>query len=230
MVNKAFSLAETLITLTIIGIIAALTMPNLITKYQKHSTLQQFKKIYSVLMNAYQLSVRENGSPTEWYGFNTNPLPNGESSESKVMASYFLPYLKIAKNCEASRGECFASKIYAKNKKDTSYMDMCAKYNVVLDDGTSLAFCDNSNYWTIMADLNGAKKGPNTLGNDIFLFALDYRKNGEFIPYNFFYYSRNGMVSTGNDACSLNDRSTAGMCCSALIVIDGLQMKNDYPW
>ena len=47
-----FTLAEVLITLGIIGVVAAMTMPSLITKYQKQVAVEQYKKIYSILKNA----------------------------------------------------------------------------------------------------------------------------------------------------------------------------------
>ena len=50
--KKAFTLAEVLITLTIIGVIAAITIPNLMQKYTKHQYVVGLKKAYSELSNA----------------------------------------------------------------------------------------------------------------------------------------------------------------------------------
>ena len=47
--KKAFTLAEVLITLGIIGVVAAITIPGLITKYQKLATVVKLKKVYSQL-------------------------------------------------------------------------------------------------------------------------------------------------------------------------------------
>ena len=55
----AFTLAEVLITLGIIGVVAALTMPTLITKYQKKATAAKLKNAYSTLQNAVLMSSRE---------------------------------------------------------------------------------------------------------------------------------------------------------------------------
>lgn len=51
--NKAFTLSETLITLGIIGVVAALTMPAVITNYQKKQTSAQLKKAYSTFAQAW---------------------------------------------------------------------------------------------------------------------------------------------------------------------------------
>ena len=58
----AFTLAEVLITLGIIGVVAAMTIPNLMTAYQKQQTEARLKQAYSVLTNAVRLSESENGN------------------------------------------------------------------------------------------------------------------------------------------------------------------------
>lgn len=59
-----FTLAEVLITLGIIGIVAAITIPNLITNYQKHVTVTKLQRAISVLNQAYKLSFDEVGEPS----------------------------------------------------------------------------------------------------------------------------------------------------------------------
>ncbi|MDR1168674.1 MAG: prepilin-type N-terminal cleavage/methylation domain-containing protein, partial [Heliobacteriaceae bacterium] len=66
MKSKAFTLAEVLITLGIIGVVASLTMPTLIQDYQEKATVVKLKKIYSMLSQAYQSASMENGDPTNW--------------------------------------------------------------------------------------------------------------------------------------------------------------------
>jgi len=61
MKNKAFSLAEVLITLGIIGVVAAITIPTLMVNFQKEKTVIKLKKAYSTLYNVYNLSVSHNG-------------------------------------------------------------------------------------------------------------------------------------------------------------------------
>ena len=47
--KKAFTLAEVLITLTIIGVIAALTIPNLVQSWRKHERISEIKTAYSII-------------------------------------------------------------------------------------------------------------------------------------------------------------------------------------
>ena len=58
---KGFTLAEVLITLGIIGIIAAMTLPTVIQKYRKQEVETKLAKFYSVMNQALKLSISENG-------------------------------------------------------------------------------------------------------------------------------------------------------------------------
>lgn len=64
--NSAFTLAEVLITLGIIGIVASLTLPSLIQKYHEKQRVVQLKKAYSVLQNAFLMAKDEYGEITDW--------------------------------------------------------------------------------------------------------------------------------------------------------------------
>ncbi len=57
---KGFTFAEVLITLGVIGIVAALTLPSVIQNYQKKVTVERLKKTYSTLAQAIQMSVKDN--------------------------------------------------------------------------------------------------------------------------------------------------------------------------
>ena len=78
--KAAFTLAEVLITLGIIGVVAAMTIPTLIANYQEKVTITRLKEAYSMLSQAYQFAVNENGSPV-------------------AMANYFKPYLRLSADC-----------------------------------------------------------------------------------------------------------------------------------
>ncbi|MBP3923664.1 type II secretion system protein [bacterium] len=65
-VKHAFTLAEVLITLGIIGIVAAMTLPSLVQKYKEKQRVTQLKKAYSVLNQAFLMAVNDYGTPDEW--------------------------------------------------------------------------------------------------------------------------------------------------------------------
>lgn len=79
--NFAFTLAEILITLGIIGVVAAITLPALIHQHQKMVLKQQFKKSYSMIQQAYQKVYADLGSNYECYYWDTNPYGNSVCTE-----------------------------------------------------------------------------------------------------------------------------------------------------
>lgn len=61
--KRGFTLAEVLITLGIIGVVAAITIPNLMTHFQQEQTVTKLKKAYSVINQAYKSSLMKSESP-----------------------------------------------------------------------------------------------------------------------------------------------------------------------
>lgn len=58
----AFTLAEVLITLGIIGVVAAITLPILIQKYQKQVWVNQLKKSVSTWDNGFKMMLADAGT------------------------------------------------------------------------------------------------------------------------------------------------------------------------
>ena len=88
---KGFTLAEILITLGIIGVVAAITIPGLITNYQKRSTATQLKKAYSLLVNASRQAIADDDltyNPPEVYD-----VALGSHDKYGIFATYFAPYM-----------------------------------------------------------------------------------------------------------------------------------------
>ncbi len=70
--NSSFTLAEVLITLGIIGVVAAMTLPALIQKQNEKATVVQLKKAYSMLSQAVLAEIAENGTVDNWNLGNTD--------------------------------------------------------------------------------------------------------------------------------------------------------------
>lgn len=64
--QKAFTLAEVLITLAIIGVVAAVTMPTLIQQYKERETVARVNQFYSMFSQAYQMAILEHGTFDQW--------------------------------------------------------------------------------------------------------------------------------------------------------------------
>ena len=99
-VKKGFTLAEVLITLGIIGIIAALTLPNVISNYRKKVVETRLAKFYSVINQAIKMSETVNG-PKEswywWYGLDNNSGKNEGVLLSEWFDIYLKPYIKYVR-------------------------------------------------------------------------------------------------------------------------------------
>ncbi|MBR1753849.1 type II secretion system protein [bacterium] len=176
---KAFTLAEVLITLGVIGVVAALTIPTLMQKMDERETVSKVQKIYSTLTNAIKLAEAEHGDVKTW-GTDTNAEYDGKFGMDlgqEPSTFYLLDNLKIIKECSGSN--CFAD----------SYTDAWGNpnnpdpnYSFLLADGTIIGVEGDvfSDFWV---DLNG-KKGPNKYGADIFRFHSggydSYVKNKQF--------------------------------------------------
>lgn len=164
----AFTLAEVLITLGVIGVVAAMTMPTLIQNNQEKVTVTRLKKVYSVLSQAYISASSENINIQEW-GLGEEFSKDG----AQAIADKMLPYLKISKNCGFETG-CFPKNgIYKYFSGEGWYtIDSSSRaYRFILADGTLVAIESYGTQGKIFVDINGFK-GPNQDGKDLFSFWL----------------------------------------------------------
>ena len=213
----AFTLAEVLITLGIIGVVAAMTLPTVIQNYQKQETVTRLKSTYSILNQVYKISIAENGEPENW-------VPVGEISVEEYFNKYFKPYIKILKMCETYKDCGYKTQTPWIMLEGSQSQTSIGKYDnwvtCVLPNGTVILYMSfiNENHAETthtIVDLNGAK-GPNRFGRDVFRF--DRIKNIGFVP--------SGYNSTNID-CT---KTTSGAGCAAKIMKDNWQISDDYPW
>ena len=162
----AFTLAEVLVTLGIIGVVSAMTVPTLMQNYQRQSYVTQLHKVYNELSQAlvrYQtdrnaVNLREAGM-TSYDAF-------GEFQQN---------YFKIVKDCGNSSAPCFASSYKKLSGSNSNFK--CYKYCMVLASGASVGLADLENGIFLFAvDVNGTK-GPNIFGRDAFSLFI-YTSNG----------------------------------------------------
>ena len=173
--KAAFTLAEVLITLGIIGVVAAMTMPSLIQNYQEKATVTKLKKCYSLVSQAYVSILNDEGG--------SDTLQAGDDLE---MMEKFGKYLKYQKTCGRNKG-CFPNVTY-KSVTGNGYNkwedDTTDRSRAILTDGTLIMFNKsamwggnegNYLYAQIYVDINGCK-GPNQLGRDFFYFYISPEK------------------------------------------------------
>jgi len=235
--KNGFTLAEVLITLGIIGVVAALTIPTLINNTQKQDTISKYKKIYSTLTQAVKLSSVDNGDVDNWDWSYTSYDPTG--TNLTFMNTYLAPYLLITKAC-TNNGGCWAT-IYEPNGTNIrSSVDSDVNYlKYVLADGTTIGLIFRGDKSIeIIADTNGPK-APNIMGKDAFRFILLNKASssgeastsvGGLFPCG---YGKNITSGTSYNAygCSKSLSSgSAGDFCGIKLIRDGYEIKSDYPW
>ena len=165
----AFTLAETLIVMGIIGVVAALTLPNLNSSTGDKEKVAKVKKIYSNLQDAYGRAIAVYGKDS----FAPTPAIAGER-----LSDFF----KITKTCGLNnQANCFAK--YNNYDEDL--------YTIILADGTSVGILPSDVY----IDIDGPNKGPNTAGKDVFAFHLNAEQS-EVTPYGSIDFS-NTLLTSG---------------------------------
>lgn len=108
MTKMAFTLAEVLITLGIIGVVAALTMPALISNHQDKVKITKLKKAFSVLSNAYIQTQAKYGDIENWTDvdletfIDTRPLSQQLSNDIGYKFAEIIRYDKICTNLDDS--------------------------------------------------------------------------------------------------------------------------------
>ncbi len=232
MSKQAFTLAEVLITLAIIGVVAALTIPTVVRNYQKHQTVVRLKKTYSALANTTNLAIAEHG-PIEGWEINEG----GDGGAKNFADKYVIPYLKVSKNCGVkTTGDCEFKWSYLDKSVSGSFGSGYTRF--YLNDGTFVAVSifentDTDKRMYITINLNGQKQ-PNTYGKDIYCFSYLIKSASESgkayvgkIFANGISRERNLLVSEGKWDCN---RKSTGFYCTALIIKDGWQIADDYPW
>jgi len=233
--SAAFTLAEVLIALAIIGVIAAITIPSIVANHKKRTLETQFAKTYRNLMQMINLAQAEHGSFDTWEW----PTAKYESTDGKdeFVQKYFLPYLNVAKFCPAVTPEgCFATgDLKRLNGTTEKNFNGRTLPKAVLADGTSVQFniipsnttINNARKMAIELDVNGFKP-PNTVGYDVFAFNL--YTNAQFAPHGAYQNKLDTetqalILKTTeeiNEDCSKNGN---GWDCSARIINEGFKIN-----
>ena len=215
---KAFTLAEVLITLVIIGVIAAITVPTIIQNTEKQEFVTALKKSNSVLKQAFISIARNSGYPLGDYEFYNDANFLDE----------FGNVVNVVKKCN-TQAECFSTKLYGGNTEYKNLNNTPANTYNTWSDGKSLITADgmmytfvklssasasihglnerdtNNTIGRIVVDVNGQRK-PNKFGLDTFVF---YVVNGR------------GIVPAGDYSTDTCVRTSHGSSCAAKVLREG---------
>ena len=172
--SAAFTLAEVLVTLGIIGVVSAMTVPTLMQNYQRQSYVTQLHKTYNEFTQAFL--QYKNDRNALW-------LTEAGHTRHQDMMPFMKQYFKVVQECGTTSTPCFASSY--KNQNGGTYvvdtLNRGGTYYGVLASGVSFGimydaldtgtiYTDDFSY-KIVVDING-KKGPNIYGRDLFVMYV----------------------------------------------------------
>ena len=209
-----FTLAEVLITLGIIGIVSAMTIPTLINNYKEKVRDNQFKKVYAMLNQAVKLTAIDfNNRPRCHYG---TPFANADCNDFNLELRNNMKVIKFCDTKSYDNGcipdydgaEVHWKEIYKDREDyDEEYWDNYVMTNIpgwsteyikninssyVLNDGTIIINYRKGSHPLIMVDINGMA-GPNKFGYDVFSFRYYYDGNGFYITGNSVISAKGGL-------------------------------------
>lgn len=225
--KSGFTLAEVMITLGIIGVVAALTLPNLIAKLDHNGKISKLQKAQSILNQTIKLSTQDNDEYENW---------DRTLTTREHIQKYYAPYMKIAVFCDNAikcgykNQNPWDSKVYNQFNTDgrLPFITMDGiLYSIITRGGLSSGdknidkeydFSISSSSGIII-DVNGANK-PNRFGND--LFMLVRTTEGSVMPLGY-----NLSDSVINSDCT---KANIRIYCAEKLRRNGWKASNDYPW
>ena len=180
--KSAFTLAETLIVIGIIGVVAALTLPNLNHATGDKEKVTRVRKIYSALTDAFDRATAIYGPMDEWF----NDV-NNSKNQNELVAKRVTEFMKVSKVCGFDAEGCFSDALTlwsdGSECESTTNGNLAFAYKVILSDGVSLGFhqeiSDSRKILVIRVDIDGPNKGKNQLGNDLFDFVYVYKATSD---------------------------------------------------
>ncbi len=220
--RAAFTIAELLITLGIIGVVAAMTIPTLSQKLYEKRTVTQLRAVQSILAQSVKAAESEDGEVEGW-----ELKLDGSDSDAKIIGEKLLKHMKVAHDCGTEPDEKSICVPYLKYRTLNggtvwgNYSALPNYYKVKLNNGTSLWWRSGNHsssleknadlYIDFFVDVNGSAL-PNMVGRDVFDF----------------YYEKGSLRVAGtpnylnSSACSL---TSTGWGCAYYVLTNGKLLK-----
>lgn len=240
----AFTLAEILIVLGIVGVIAEMTIPTLMHNVEEQTTVIKLKESYSQFNQALLNLTEESNCVSDLMCTGVFDGTGNNNTDTQNIGDAITKYLKTSKNCRMSINEGCGSNVIITIDKSDKTLDTAndssgGLYRFIAMDGTSYIIMSHANCATnwsnnitghmkqvcaqIWIDVNGPQKGPSVLGKDVFKFFITNGKGALLYPV--------GGIDDGaylwwksSNGCSL--ANPKGSQCAGRIIENG--WKIDY--
>lgn len=168
---NAFTLAEVLITLAVIGIATMLTLPTISVHYQKKTQIAGLQRIYTQMANSVRLLMVDERVKSL---FDSYLVQTSSDSVEDTAGQFLHKYFKIAKDCGADPTDCFAPS-YTNLEGGAVTVPDENVYCVMVVNGASVCVEPLNDQYkisgTVIVDVNGYAK-PNISGRDLFMFHI----------------------------------------------------------
>lgn len=235
--KKGFTLAEVLITLGIIGIVAAMTLPGLLQSYANLVVETKLKKFYSQINQAIQLSEAIYGAKEYWYA-DTNSVDTDKDGKpvpgSSTAEKWFMKYIGVHMTV--------INVDYDENARPTFYFKDGTAFKLLAGGMQTPGLLDKMRDWMFFTSnpskclkLYGSEENARGKCAFAFLYAPEgespasnqrlykYHLKKGFEPYK---YNWNGSMTSLVNWC----KGTKPEYCAALIQMNNWKIPKDYPY
>lgn len=219
-----FTIPEILLTLVVIGVSAALTIPSMINNYGEHERIAKISKFYSNLNMAIETSVAKG----EDYSYYT--VVNSSAGMKSFFDSFLKSTLSVMNVCSSGDDTCwYGDKLSSMSGSEIDLGSNVLKFTMIDGTNVQLVNADSGKFNTlfgiskepseglaIVFDINGAKK-PNVIGEDI--FAAVFTVDDGIVPA--YYGAEDSVISSD---CS---KSGTGFSCIQKYLQNDVNHTND---
>ena len=243
--KKAFTLAEVILTLGIIGIVAVYTIPPMVERAKNQAYSAQLKKFYTEFNEVLTRLTSEYGCVGD---LSCTGLFSSTGSDA-ILGDAIVKYFKIYKNCDTAVAvDCFSANINSEYDGTSlvNFNPNADGYKFRIADGTSIyiktahnncstdystgALGNMSKFCgTVVVDLDGPTKGLNSFGIDVFWFWITNGKGPLLYPWGGADDNYAGINRWWKEPSSLAERycysnNKQGISCAGRIMEEDWQM------
>ena len=225
--KRGFTLAEVLITLGIIGVVAAMTIPTLMSTFAKQRTETQLKAFYSRINQTIKMSIADNGDPDGW----VEEKAYSYDEQVEFLKQYIFPYMKNLGYKECTIGQTGVC-IYLmdggamwfsvdRNGGDIEYYVNQKDTDLIYQDRKTVVNIPRKKFQFQLAKITGKYLGDGKLDPT--------RTSSDFVtPYVFGWNGTEEGLKNGYWAC-VKGCTNCGYC-TKMIQLNGWKIPKNYPW